>query len=73
MNFVFQLASTVSTSASTNGDILLDNEGHVLLFRGLILRHQLTVLLKNKVFFNESEGVRQSLLLFDMTISFVYT
>lgn len=29
-----------------------------LVFRGLILRHQLVALLKNKIFFNEGDGVR---------------
>ena len=29
----------------------------MLVFRGLILRHQLVMLLKNKIFFNEGDGV----------------
>ena len=33
-------------------------DGEELVFRGLILRHQLVALLKNKVFFNEGDGVR---------------
>lgn len=28
-----------------------------LVFRGLILRHQLVMLLKNRIFFNEGDGV----------------
>ena len=36
-----------------------DGEKEVkLVFRGLILRHQLVALLENKVFFNETDGVR---------------
>ena len=34
-----------------------------LVFRGLILRHQLVMLLKNKTFFNEGDGVSCVLLL----------
>lgn len=34
-----------------------DGDHEVLTFHGLILRSQLTVMFKNKVFFNESEGV----------------
>ena len=32
--------------------------GEELVFRGLILRVQLIALLKNKIFFNEGDGVR---------------
>ena len=35
----------------------------LLMFHGIILRSQLTVLLKNKIFFDENEGVSYNLLL----------
>ena len=35
-----------------------DSERKLLMFHGIILRSQLIELIKNKVFFNEADGVR---------------
>ncbi len=48
-----------------------EGEDDELVFRGIILRHQLVSLLKNKVFFNEGDGVRKyplSGLIFDICL-----
>ena len=55
------MSTTSTVLRQTHDEVLKDAEGNVMLFRGLILRHQLTVLLKNKVFFHESKEVRRSL------------
>lgn len=45
-------------SDDDGGGDVSGNGKMMLVFRGLILRHQLVMLLKNKVFFNEGDGVR---------------
>ncbi len=69
--FIFQLGCLVQLSGVRNtcshfssfltvvSDTDSDSEPEkkMLVFRGLILRHQLVMLLKNKVFFREGDGV----------------
>ena len=48
---------THTNQRSVNFDTDEDRDNEVLTFHGLILRSQLTEMFKNKIFFNESEGV----------------
>ena len=42
-----------------NFDVEEERSGEVLMFHGLILRSQLVEMLKNKVFYSESDGVSE--------------